>query len=184
MNTVWKTMTAVAAVAMLMALGVMSVAAQTLPANDSPTAAVYLDNQTHTAPVGLSLWYKFDYNSNIHAKDRTPIFITQVDGNGSGVEFSIYNWDQVNDTLADGIENWRQETPIGRGTAQRETCGSHIPKPQGECVSKDLTWTGTFAESGPFFVRVRNLTETPQDFTLKIEGADVGLGQPAQAMNQ
>jgi len=184
MNTVWKTLAAVAGIAMLLTLGVMTAAADTTIVNNSPVGAAYIDNQKHTAPVGLSLWYKFDYTSNIHAKDRSPIFLNMVGGNNSGVEYSVYTWDQVNDTLADGIENWRQEVPTGRGTAARETCGSHIPKPQGECVSNDLTWTGTFAESGPYYVRVRNTTETPKDFTLKIEGADVGLGQSAQTIAQ
>lgn len=184
MNTVWKTLAAFAGIAMLLTVGVMTAAAATTVVNDSPVAAAYIDNQTHTVPVGKSLWYKFDYNSSVHAKDRSPIFLTLVNGNNSGVEFSVYTYDQVNDDLPDGIENWRAEVPTGRGTAERETCGSHIPKPQGECVSNDLTWKGTFAMSGPYFVRVMNTTQTPKDFLLKIEGADVGLGQSVQAVNQ
>jgi hypothetical protein len=169
MYTVLKSLGVVAAVAALLTLGVLSVAAQTVP-NDSPLGAVYIDGQTHTAPVGKSLWYKFDYTSAHRAQDRSEIFLTLPGGANKGVDFSVYTFDQVNDDLADGIENWRDEKAVGQGT------------PNGS----NLTWVGKFANSGPVFVRVRNLTEAPKDFTLTVEGTDVSLGPnvPVQTILQ
>lgn len=144
MSRVWKIPVVVLAVALMLSFGVISARAQTT-VNDSPETAAVIDGQTHVAPVGKSLWYKFNYRAALRAQDRTPIYLTLVNGNNSGVEFMVYTSDQAIDDLPDGIENWRAEIPTGRGTAQHLTCGSHIPKPSGECVSNDLTWVGTFA---------------------------------------
>lgn len=180
MNNVWKALGAVAAIALLLTMGVMTAAASPTVPNNSPAGADAIDNQPHTLPVGESLWYRFDYRTSTRPQDRTLIFLTLVNGNNSGVEMSVYTFDQVNDDLADLTENWRQETPVGRGTAQRFTCGSHIPRANGECVSNDLTWVGTFANSGTYFVRVRNTNPFPKNFTLTVQGADVSLTTNAQ----
>jgi hypothetical protein len=156
-------------------LGVMSVGAATNVPNDSPAGATLIDNQMHTVPVSKSLWYSFNYNSSRRPIDRTPIYLTLVNGNNSGVEMSVYTFDQVNDDLADGVENWRNEQPIGRGTAARFNCSNKIPRANGDCVSNDLTWVGTFATSGTYFVRIRNTNLNPTNFTLTIQGADVSI---------
>lgn len=181
MLNVWKTLGAVAAVAVLLSLSITSVSAVPGAPNDSPAGADYIDNQTHTVPVSKSLWYRFDYRSNLPASERTLIYLTLVNGNNSGVEFNVYTFDQVNDDLRDGIENWRQQVPVGRGTAQRFNCGSVTPRANGDCASNDLTWVGAFATSGTYFVQVRNTNPTPSSFTLKIQGADVSLTPTANS---
>jgi len=180
MNNVWKSLGAVAAIALLLTMGVMSVAAAPTVPNNSPAGADAIDNLPHTVPVTTSLWYRFDYQSSTRAQDRTPIYLTLVNGNNTGVEMSVYTFEQVNDDLADLTENWRAEEPVGRGTAQHWTCGSHIPKANGECVSNDLTWVGTFATSGTYFVRIRNTNPFPTNFTLTVQGANVSLTTNAQ----
>lgn len=179
MFNVWKKLGVaagmVATVAVLLSASVMGAAAATTVANDSPAGAAYIDNLPHTVPVGKSLWYRFDYQSSTRAHDRTPIYLTLVNGNNSGAAMSVYTFDQVNDNLPDRVENWRQETPIGRGTAQHYNCDSHIPRANGECVSNNLTWVGTFAESGTYFVRIQNTTAFPTNFTLTVQGANVSL---------
>ena len=181
MYNVWKTFGVVAAIAALLTLSVLSVAAATVVPNDSPAGAVYIDNLAHMVPVDKSAWYRFDYQSNTRAQDRTPIYLTLVNGNNSGVEMDVYTFDQVNDTLLDQIENWRAEVPVGRGTAQHYDCDNHIPRPSGDCVSNDLTWVGTFAESGTYFVRIRNTNLYPTSFTLNIQGANVSLTRTSNA---
>lgn len=185
MLRIWKMVGAASLMAMLAVLTVLGTAmAQTPTLNDSPEQAAYIDGKTHTAPVGKSLWYKFDYRTQLRPSERTPIFLTLVNGNNSGVEYMVYTADQAIDVLPDRLEDWRSQTPTGRGTAQRFACNSHIPKANGDCVSNDLTWVGTFAESGPVFVRVRNATETPQNFTLMVQGADVSVANPMNMPNQ
>lgn len=183
MYNVWKTFGVFAAIAALLTLSVLSVAAATVVPNDSPAGAAYIDNMPHMVPVEKSAWYRFDYSSSTRAQDRTPIYLTLVNGNNSGVEMSVYTFDQVNDDLRDQVENWRNEVPIGRGTAQHLDCNNHIPKPSGECVSHDLTWVGTFAESGTYFVRIRNTNSYPTSFTLNIQGANVALAPTMNAQN-
>lgn len=180
MSNVWKKISMVAGVALLLTLGVMTAAAATDVPNDSPAGAAFIDNQMHTVPMEKSLWYRFNYNTSTRPADRTPIYLTLVNGNNSGVEMSIYTFDQVNDDLADGIENWRNEQPTGRGTAQRLSCANRTPRPNGDCVSNDLTWVGTFANSGTYFVRIRNTNPNPSNFTLLVSGADVSIAGTAQ----
>lgn len=180
MYNVWKTVGAVAAIALLLTLGITSAAAAPMVPNDSPAGANAIDNQPHTVPVSKSLWYRFDYRSSSRPQDRTPIYLTLVNGNNSGVEMSVYTFEQVNDDLADLTENWRAEQPVGRGTAQHFNCDNHIPRPNGECVSNDLTWVGTFATGGTYFVRIRNNNPFPTNFTLTVQGADVSLTTNAQ----
>jgi hypothetical protein len=175
MKQVWKILPVLAGLVALFALGVMSAGATTLP-NDSPETAHYVDGQTHVAPVGRSLWYRFDYQTHLRAQDRTPIYLTLVNGTNGGVEFSVYTSIQaIDDTPGNGIEDWRAESPIGRGTAQHLNCNTHIPQSRGDCVSNDLTWVGTFAMSGSYYVRVRNLTQAPANFTLTVSGQDVSV---------
>jgi len=183
MNNVWKTIGGLATAAVLLAVSVMSVAAAANVPNDSPAGANYIDNLPHTVAVDKSAWYRFDYTSSSRGADRTPIFLTLVNGNNSGVEMSIYTFDQVNDDLADQIENWRAENPVGRGTAARFNCSNHIPRANGDCVSNDLTWVGTFATSGTYYVRIRNTNLTPSNFTLMVQGANVSLGPTVFAQN-
>jgi hypothetical protein len=183
MNNVWKTIGGVATVALLLTVSVLSVAAAPNVPNDSPAGANYIDNAQHTVAVSKSAWYRFDYQTNLRASDRTPIYLTLVNGNDSGVEMSIYTFDQVNDDLADSTENWRAENPVGRGTAARYNCSNHIPRANGDCVSNDLTWVGTFANSGSYYVRIRNTNLAPSNFTLKVEGANVSLLPTMNAQN-
>ncbi len=181
MYNVWKTFGVLATVAVLLTMTIFVAAAANTVPNDSPAGAAYIDNLQHTVPVEKSSWYRFDYSSSTRASDRTPIYLTLVNGNNSGLEMSIYTFDQVNDDLRDQTENWRAETPVGRGTAQRYDCDNHIPRPSGDCVSNDLTWVGTFATSGTYFVRIRNTNPNPTNFTLTVQGANVSLAPTTNA---
>lgn len=183
MKNVWKTIGGLATAAVLLAVSVLSVTAAPNVPNDSPAGAAYIDNAPHTVAVSKSAWYRFDYQSSNRPADRTPIYLTLVNGNNSGVEMSIYTFDQVNDDLADGIENWRNEQPVGRGTAARYNCSNGIPRANGDCVSNDLTWVGNFAMSGSYYVRIRNTNLTPSNFTLKVQGANVSLAPTVNAQN-
>jgi hypothetical protein len=180
MGNVWKALGAVAVVGLLLTLGFMHASAATTVPNNSPAGAVFIDNQMHTVPVEQSLWYRFNYYASKRASERTPIYLTLVNGNHSGIEMSVYTFDQVNDDLADRIENWRNQDPVGRGTPQRYSCSNHIPRANGDCVSNDLTWVGTFATSGTYFVRIRNTNPYPTNFVLTVQGADVSLTGDAQ----
>ena len=60
MNNVWKSLGVFATVALLLTLGALGVSAATPIQNDSPAGAAYIDNQSHSVPVGKSSWYRFD----------------------------------------------------------------------------------------------------------------------------
>jgi hypothetical protein len=176
MNNVWKTLGAGLSVAVLLTVSVLSVAASApIIVNDSPAGAAYIDNLPHSVDISKSAWYRFDYQTTLRASDRSPIYLTLVNGNNTGVEMDVYTFDQVNDDLADQTENWRAENPVGRGTAQHYNCSNHLPRVDGDCISNNLTWVGTFANSGTVYVRIRNTNLYPTAFTLTVEGATVSL---------
>ncbi len=167
MKNVLKTLGLVAAIATLVTLGTASAFAAINVPNDSPAGANVIDNQMHTVPVEKSLWYSFDYNGGAsRAIDRTQAFLTLVNGKNSGLEMEVYTFGQVDDDLADRIENWRNEQPVGKGTSSGG--------------SSNLTWVGSFANDGTYFVRIRNTNPYPTNFTLLVEGQDVAL--PGVAM--
>jgi hypothetical protein len=168
MKNVLKTLGLVAVVGVLLAMGTASAFALPGVPNDSPAGSELIDNQMHTVPVEKSLWYSFNYGGGASKPaDRTQAYLTLVNGNQSGIEMEVYTFGQVDDDLADGIQNWRNEPPIGRGTKAHD--------------SNDLTWTGSFANDGTYFVRIRNTNPFPTSFTLLAEGPDVSIaGNAAQ----
>jgi hypothetical protein len=166
MKNVLKTLGLVATLSVLFVLGTASAFALPGVPNDSPAGAELIDNRMHTVPVQKSLWYSFNYSGGAaRAVNRTPVTLRLLNGNNSGVEMEVYTFDQVHDDLADRIENWRNEQPIGKGTKAHD--------------SNDLTWTGGFAGNGTYFVRVRNTNPFPTNFTLVVEGQDVAIAPRA-----
>ncbi len=158
--------------ALLLSVSVLTAAAAN-GTNDSPTAAVAPDNQTHTIPANSSMWYRFDY-----AGDKSQITVTLVNGNNTGLQFEVFTPAQIGD--------WADETPIGRGTAQSINCNTGAPGLSGACLSNDLIWTGRFNASGTYYVAVMNNTASSQAFQLSIVGDGVALasqtptGSPTQ----
>lgn len=166
MKNVWKTFGLLSIVAVLLALGTASAFALSNVPNDSPAGANLIDNQMHTVPVEKSLWYSFNYSGgDTKPANRTDAYLTLVNGNNSGIEMQVYTFAQVDDDLRDGIQNWRDEQPIGRGTKAHD--------------SNDLTWVGSFANDGTYFVRIRNTNPFPTNFTLLASGPDVSIAAPA-----
>jgi hypothetical protein len=162
MKNVWKTLGLISIVAVLFALATASAFALPGVPNDSPAGAELIDNQMHTVPVEKSLWYSFNYAGGAsRLANRTPAYLTLVNGNQSGIQMEVYTFAQVDDNLRDGIQNWRNEQPIGKGTKAHD--------------SNDLTWTGSFANDGTYYVRIRNTNPFPTNFTLLAEGPDVSI---------
>lgn len=166
MKNVSKTLGLLAIVAVLFAMGTTSAFALPGVPNDSPAGADLIDNQMHTVPVEKSLWYSFNYSGgDTKPVNRSDAFLTLVNGNNSGLEMEVYTFTQVDDDLWDGIQNWRDEQPIGKGTKAKD--------------SNDLTWVGSFANDGTYFVRIRNTNPYPTNFTLLATGPDVSIAAPA-----
>lgn len=166
MKNIWKTLGLIAIVGVLFSLGTASALAVPGVPNDSPAGADLIDNQMHTVPVEKSLWYSFNYSGgDTKPINRSDAFLTLVNGNNSGLEMEVYTFAQVDDDLADGIQNWRDEQPIGKGTKAHD--------------SNDLTWVGSFANDGTYFVRIRNTNPFPTNFTLMASGPDVTIAAPA-----
>lgn len=136
--------------------------------NASPDTAAYIDNQSHSIAADGSLWYRFDY-----AGDRSPITVTLVNGNNSGLAFNVLTPDQAKD--------WWEATPIGRGTPQQLNCNTLQPAPNGQCQGDDLMWMGDFNAGGPYYVQVLNHNPNNAGFDLMIEGTGVSLGKQMQS---
>jgi len=125
---------------------ITAVTSPTAPTNTSPFAAVVFDNAKHTIPGNTSLWYAYRYTGG---SDRNQISIKMINGNNSGMGFNLWT--------ADGIVNWLDNEPIGRGT------------PSGD----NLTWSGNFNLSGVYYIEVFNHNFYPLEFDLKVSGKNV-----------
>ncbi|MGB8643848.1 MAG: hypothetical protein WCF84_01300 [Anaerolineae bacterium] len=137
-------------------------ASTTVPPNDIPATARYIDNSTHTITANSALWYKFDYN--VSGSDVT---LTLVNGANSGLGFDIYTADQ--------IANWWENTPIGRGTAQALDCNNGVPATDGSCQAIDLTWVTKFKQTGTLYVRIVNDNANDANFQLTAQGDGLTL---------
>jgi hypothetical protein len=105
-----------------------------------------------------------------------------INGTTSGVTFEIWSADRLNNLAnkpADMPNNDPSIQPIGRGTPQTINCDTGELDGSGACQSPDLIWTGTFGQSGPYFVRVVNTNNNQTNFQLQIQGSGVSL-QPSQ----
>lgn len=149
------------AVALVSTLGVLTAAA------DGPIA--YLDNQVHQLAAGASALYRFDYSLDYTTMSRPMTSITLVNGTNSGLGFQVWDAQNIND-MADN-------KPIGQGTPAAVDCTTGEISGSGGCLSPDLTWSGSFGASGPYYVLVTNSSAAPASFTLNIQGSGVSLGQ-------
>ncbi len=145
----------------LLSLGAMTASAQ------GPVA--YLDNQSHTLAANASQLYRFDYSVDTQNNVRPITTITMPNGTNSGLGFQVWTPETVND-MADN-------KPIGIGTAQTVDCNTGVITAAGSCQSPDLTWSGAFGTSGSYYVLVTNNTNNQANYTIKIQGSGVSLGQ-------
>lgn len=137
------------------------------PVGDSAANAMIIDNQAHAIPANGNVWFRFDYN----ATDRTIATITLPNANNGKLGFEVWTPDSVNNVF--------DNKPIGRGSLVGVACNSDDSSSQGTCVSNDLTWTGAFASSGTFYIRVLNSSSDVMNVTLRISGVGVSMGTPA-----
>jgi hypothetical protein len=145
---------------LFLSLSTLSAAAQ------GPIA--YLDNASHSLDANASALYRFDY-ALTDVGDRPITTITMENATNSGLGFEVWSADNLNDMA--------NNAPIGRGTAATVDCTTGVLSASGACQSPHLTWSGAFGSGGAYFVRVTNNTNTPANYTLRITGSGVSLGQ-------
>jgi hypothetical protein len=145
----------------LLSLGAMTAAAQ------GPVA--FLDNTSHTLAANASQLYRFDYAVDTLNNVRPVTTITLVNGTNSGLGFQVWTPETVND-MADN-------KPIGVGSAQTVDCNTGEITAAGGCQSPDLIWSGAFGTSGTYYVLVTNNTNNQTNYTFKVQGSGVSLGQ-------
>jgi hypothetical protein len=139
------------------------------PTNTFPGGAVYIDNQSHTIPANMGLWYRFDYTGG-----RSPILVTLLNGTDSGLGFDAYTPLQALD--------WWETPPIGRGTPPPLSCVTMKLRLYGQCKGRDLRWLGDFDAAGTYYVRVVNYTGYDLSMQLTIQGSGVLLGGQTPAV--
>ncbi len=150
------------ALAALLSLGALTAAAQ------GPTSVAYLDNQSHSIGPNASQLFRFDYAVDTLNNIRPVTTITLVNGTNSGLGFQVWTPDTVND-MADN-------KPVGQGTAATVDCTTGEPSAQGQCQAPDLTWSGAFGESNPYYVLITNSMNNAMNYQLLIQGSGVSLG--------
>ncbi len=158
------TLAALALVALTSALPASAAAS----VNNTPNAAAFIDNATHSIPANGTLWYKFDY-----AGDRSQIIITLANGTNSGAGFNVFTPDQIGD--------WWETAPIGRGTGQAINCNTGAPQDSGACQANDSTWVGEFPTSGTYYVELFNNNNNAYNAQLTIQGGSVSLAPQTAA---
>ena len=124
-------------------------AAQPGPNMDDPAKAVALDGKQQSIPANSALWYRFDYAITDDGTHPT-MTITLANGSQSRLAFEVWSPEILND--------WWDNTPIGRGTAAMVDCTTGEVSGMGTCQSSDLTWSGAFGATGTYYVRVINDT--------------------------
>ncbi len=127
---------------------------------DDPAKATPIDAAQHTVPANSGVWYRFDYALNDDGSRPTKL-ITLVNGNRSGVSFQVWTPDIISD--------WFDNKPIGVGTPLPLDCDSGQVSGSGGCQSSNLTWQGAFGESGTYYVRVVNNSNSPVQVALTIQ---------------
>lgn len=164
MRNVQKHLLAWLGACMLAVLSVTVIAAapgDVTPPNDIPATARYVDGQTHSIGANASLWYKFDYSA---ARDedghRDLATLTMVNANHTGLGFQVFTPAQ--------IANWWQQTPVGQGTPQEIRSSDNVPATYGDAQSTNLSWVGSFVDTGTYYVRVTNINSSPMDFVLNL----------------
>jgi len=168
------------ALLMLATVGVMSTFAQG-PTNTGTGQVAYLDNSQHTLAAGANQLFRFDYSLNTDGT-RPTTTIRMVNGTKSGVNFEVWSPDRLNNLATASSDTPATDPsiqPVGRGTPQTINCDTGELDGSGSCQSSDLIWTGTFGQSGPYFVRIVNTNNQQAKYQLQIQGSGVSL-QPSQ----
>lgn len=129
---------------------------------DDPAKAAAIDSAKHTLPANSATWYSFNYGLNDDGS-RPVKTITLANGAAEGLQFQVW----APDTSMQG--GWFNNNPTGQGTVAPVNCDTGAVAGGGLCTSNDLSWTGAFASSGTYFVRVINPTGSPLDYTLAIQ---------------
>ena len=127
---------------------------------DDPGRAVAITGKQQTMAANSVMWFRFDYNGNGDTP-HTPVSIRLVNGNNSGVHFDIYSPENLN--------NWWDNTPTGKGTAQSVNCDTGVVTGSGACQTNDLSWTGSFGAAGTYYVRVKNDNNNPVNIMLVMQ---------------
>ena len=117
-----------------------------------------IQGQTQTVPGNSSLWYRFDYQGDSTPGQRDTVTIVMPNGTDSGLGFKVWTPGQISD--------WWELTPIGQGTSQNLRDSNGTPADYGQVQSSDLSWKGTFGETGTYYVQVENKTDSPLTFQL------------------
>lgn len=155
---------ALATVALLLATTVLTAQAappasnSTTSANVDPAHAALIQGQTQTIPANSSLWYRFDYLGDAAPGQRDTVTIIMPNGTDSGLDFKVWTPGQMSD--------WWELTPVGQGTSQNLRSSNDTPADYGQVLSSDLSWKGSFGETGTFYVQVENKADAPVTFQL------------------
>lgn len=164
MSSLKKRMLALLGGVALVALSVTAIAAApaTLPPNDIPATARYIDGQPQSVAANASLWYKFDYDATRDdAGQRATVKVTMPNATGSGLGFEVYTPAQIAD--------WWEQKPVGQGTGEQIDSATGEPATDGDAQSNDLTWVGRFVDNSTIYVRVTNANAYAMDFTLNLQ---------------
>jgi hypothetical protein len=130
----------------------------TVANNTGPATAALIWGQTETIPGNSSLWFRFDYAGDAASGQRDRVSIILPNGTDSGLEFKVWTPGQMSD--------WWELQPVGQGTPQEVRASNGTPADYGPSQSNDLSWTGTFGESGTYYIQVQNTNDYPMSFKL------------------
>jgi hypothetical protein len=145
-----------------LALGTSSTSAAG-PTGSSPFEAYYFDSQPHMIPGNAGLWFRFDYD----ASNLAPITIQLIDGADRDFRLDVWTPDVIGD-----IAN---NSPMGHGSAPAVACPPESGK-LGGCHTRNLIWSGSFWQSGTYYVQVWNDNAAPAEAKLAIASDAVTLG--------
>lgn len=129
---------------------------------DDPNKATAIDGKSHDIPAGAATWYSFTYGVNNDTGERPIVTIRLANGNNRGLSFEVWSADSMSG-------GWWNNNPTGRGTAANVDCDTGELSGSGGCQSPDLVWSGAFASSGTYFVRVANANDSTSNIMLTIQ---------------
>ncbi len=137
-----------------------TLSASPTPSNTWWTSALYVvDDRRRVIPPKADLWFKFDYGG-----DKSQITVRIPDAKLSMIEFKVYTSEQV-------VNYETVDKFVGVGSPPRVSCDS------GNCDSNEISWVGSFGQSGTYFLRVTNTSDKYANFVLIVSGSGVSLGR-------
>jgi hypothetical protein len=159
-----------------------SPAAAPAPAAEAPAAPVATDGATPATAIaptgewmplagGGEMWFKFNYVADRGTqRDQDPPLINvlmYVDKPVDNARFDVWTQQEVDRLIAEGEditgEDATKGTCIGCGTENEDLKG-------------DYSWSGSFMESGTYYVRVQHTPcrcSQPANFQLQVSGSTV-----------